>query len=462
MQAESLATMFVGGIQESAKERREGKLHDFRKDPGPLSLTDLSKPPKYTRTPDKGYFKPGLAPEIKAWTATTRFRREMREKYRGNDLYIPGDIQYERKTFWKNELVYRAETNQFNQDGDDDNDEEEREGEQGVEVGDDDDGSGGGSAAQTTNDGSTRLTSLVIRQRVPLAPVISLQEFQRACQVLQGTDGFKCVLLTALNSRHNRFVDIVLQTGATSVNRWMDTRRRTMLHYAVLSTHLHRLEFLLGRGADVDAVDVDNQTALHLAVTPADLEHLLRQHAIYRALVHAGATLDVQDAHGDTVLHKAVDLGDFALIELLLTHRARISVLDNNGRMAFERASKRNAKRVLAAMVGKCARDEVERMWAHLLSRQVMRSVWNFHSRACQTCMRKMKECAALKVKNLRYWFYVHGNFRKEVKAIEDATKREAKLAVERQEAEAKKREEEHHVEGLISASEKEFMVAGF
>jgi hypothetical protein len=219
---------------------------------------------------------------------------------------------------------------------------------------------------------------------------------------------------------------------------------------------------LLTRGADVGAVDVDNQTPLHLAITPTDLENLLRQHAIYRALVHAGVPLDVQDSHGDTGLHKAIDLGDFKLIELLLTRGARISLLDNNGRMAFERASKRNAKRVLAMMVSKCARIEVERMWAHLLSRQVMRSVWNFHSRACQTCMRKMKECAALKVKNLRYWFYVHGNFKKEAVAIEDAKKGEAKRAMERLEEEAKQLAAEQHLGSLISASEKEFSRAGF
>jgi len=64
--------------------------------------------------------------------------------------------------------------------------------------------------------------------------------------------------------------------------------------------------------------------------------------------------------------------------------------------------------------------------------------------------MRKMK------VKNLRYWFYVHGNFKKEAVAIEDAKKGEAKRAMERLEEEAMQLAAEQHLGSLISASEKE------
>ena len=197
-----------------------------------------------------------------------------------------------------------------------------------------------------------------------------------------------------------------------------------MLHHAVQSTFMHRIQYLLSQGADINAVDVDNQTSLHMALTPHSLEHLLHQKAICRYLIDRGVNLDVQDSRGDTVLHKAVDVGNFDLMEMLLSHKARVSLLDNRGRVAFERSSKRNQKRVLSLMVSYGTRDDVQRLWAHLLSRQFVKSVFMFHQPSCVTCKRKLKDCARLKVDNIRQWMHVHGTFRVENKCIDDVEKR--------------------------------------
>lgn len=386
---------------------------------------------RYTRTPDKGRFVPGLAPEIKAWTAVCRFRHAMHAKYAANDEYIPAEIRYSRKTYWINELAHRVETNNFTYDDDGD-------------AGDDDNEV----VALSVNNGNINgdeetlsivpsMASVPANVSVPLAPVVSVQQFRRAMEVARGTGEYKLVLLLALNSRHNKFVDILLDNDGTRINRWMDVRCRTMLHYAAESTHLHRIEYLLTKGADVNATDVNNQTALHMALNPESFESLYRQRAIYRCLVDHGVNLDVQDHRGETVLHKAVEKGDFHLMEMLLSRKARISLLDSKGRVAMERASKRSAKRVLALMISHSTRDEVRRLWAHLLSRQFVKSVFAFHQPTCSTCKRKMASCAALKVGNLRQWYYVHGNFKKEVKAIDEAARREERKRQEEAEAEA-------------------------
>ena len=403
---DALGSSFLAELNYSQKRRESALI--------PTSLLP-EQPIRYTRTPDKGRFVPGLAPEIKAWTAVCRFRRDMQLKYKDKDQYIPAELRYERKTYWKNELAYRVQHNKFAFD-------DERVVDENV--------IGSNNVDMSSYDGSDIASGIVshdstiIPDIIPLAPIVSLQQFQNVLAATRNTDGYSCVLQCALNSRHNRFLDILLQSPGTNVNRWIDVRHRTMLHHAVQSTYMHRIQYLLYMGADINAVDVDNQTTLHMALTPHSLEHLLHQKAICRYLIDRGVNLDVQDSRGDTVLHKAVDVGDFDLMEMLLSHKARVSLLDNRGRVAFERSSKRNQKRVLSMMVSHGTRDDVQRLWAHLLSRQFIKSVFMFHQPSCVTCKRKLKDCARLKVDNVRQWMHVHGTFRAENKCIDDVEKR--------------------------------------
>ena len=407
---DAIGSSFLAELNYSQKRRESTALGEI-----PPSLLN-EQPVRYTRTPDKGRFVPGLAPEIKAWTAVCRFRREMQLKYKDKDQYIPAELRYERKTYWKNELAYRVQHNKFAFDEESVMDENAVMASNNMDM--------------LSYDGSDMVSGILshgsstIPDIVPLAPIVSLQQFQNVLAAARHTDGYSCVLQCALNSRHNRFIEILLQSPGTNVNRWIDVRHRTMLHHAVQSTYMHRIQYLLSQGADINAVDVDNQTMLHMALTPHSLEHLLHQKVMCRYLIDHGVNLDVQDSRGDTVLHKAVDVGDFDLIEMLLSHKARVSLLDNRGRVALERSSKRNQKRVLAMMVSHGTRDDIQLLWAHLLSRQFIKSVFMFHQPSCVTCKRKMKDCARLKVENRRQWMHVHGTFRVENKCIDDVEKR--------------------------------------
>ena len=51
--------------------------------------------------------------------------------------------------------------------------------------------------------------------------------------------------------------------------------------------------------------------------------------------------MDIQDRKGATILHKAVSIGDYDLIELILRQSPRIALRDINGKIAFDRAAKK-------------------------------------------------------------------------------------------------------------------------
>jgi hypothetical protein len=76
--------------------------------------------------------------------------------------------------------------------------------------------------------------------------------------------------------------------------------------------------------SDLDKKDAAfARTALHWAVEGKNLDGV-------RALVKAGASLNIQDKEGKTPLHKAVIKGDKAMIKLLIEMGASVGTLDNN------------------------------------------------------------------------------------------------------------------------------------
>ena len=89
--------------------------------------------------------------------------------------------------------------------------------------------------------------------------------------------------------------------------------------------------YLLAKGADVSAQARKGMrvTALHAAV--ADDGHP----GIARALIEAGAALNVKQRHGWTPLHGAVHSGDRATVQLLLARGAEVNAANDDGKTAL-------------------------------------------------------------------------------------------------------------------------------
>ncbi|NXG01398.1 PP16A phosphatase, partial [Sakesphorus luctuosus] len=146
-------------------------------------------------------------------------------------------------------------------------------------------------------------------------------------------------------------VSVLLDAGADVNSR--DTELWTPLHAAATCGHLHLVQLLIQRGADLLAVNSDGNMPYDLCEDEATLDFLesamaeqgITQERIeearaatersmireIRELARAGADLDAPRGHGATLLHVAAANGYLEAAELLLEHRAGTDCRDEDG-----------------------------------------------------------------------------------------------------------------------------------
>ena len=133
-----------------------------------------------------------------------------------------------------------------------------------------------------------------------------------------------CTLMDAVRDDDRELMRKTLEAGedVTQVNAYM----RTPLHKAAYYSGAPEvIASLISRGADVNAVDRGNWTALHLAARNGHVEAM-------RLLLDAGTRMDVRDTkHGWTALHLAVIAGNVDGARLLVRAGADVRVKDKSG-----------------------------------------------------------------------------------------------------------------------------------
>ena len=101
----------------------------------------------------------------------------------------------------------------------------------------------------------------------------------------------------------------------------------TVLHEAVLRRHKAMVEFLLAKGAEVNAKNSVGQTPLHIAAYNASISGGAHKD-IVELLLANGADINARDQEGQTPLHCTFSR---AVAELLLAKGAHINAKDNKG-----------------------------------------------------------------------------------------------------------------------------------
>ena len=106
----------------------------------------------------------------------------------------------------------------------------------------------------------------------------------------------------------------------------------TPLHGAVRHNKLELAEILINNGAKVNVFNAEGQTPLHCAVQGGDPE-------VVKLLLERGAFMNVKDQEqGYSELHFAVMMGFNDIVELLIEQGADASMVDMNGKTAFDLA----------------------------------------------------------------------------------------------------------------------------
>ncbi|WP_264705551.1 ankyrin repeat domain-containing protein [Wolbachia endosymbiont (group A) of Gymnosoma rotundatum] len=91
----------------------------------------------------------------------------------------------------------------------------------------------------------------------------------------------------------------------------------TPLHYAVFHGNLEITEYLIEKGADVNARNRNSNTPLHLAIMKGKID-------VVKVLLKHNADVNAKNNEGKTALHYATDFNHRDLVELLLAHGASI------------------------------------------------------------------------------------------------------------------------------------------
>lgn len=116
------------------------------------------------------------------------------------------------------------------------------------------------------------------------------------------------------------------------------------LHNATIARDSPRIEYLLKRGAKVDARDTDNQTPLMVAAKAGDL-------SIINGLLAYKANPDLQDNDGWTVAMHAVKLNEPKIFRLLGQYKANFNIVNKDHMSALAMAVFDNKANAAVAML---------------------------------------------------------------------------------------------------------------
>jgi len=136
------------------------------------------------------------------------------------------------------------------------------------------------------------------------------------------------------------------------------------VHRAAFRGHTMIMEILLGKGAQLEAVDNEGRTPLHWAAmggrTPAA-----------ELLISKGSQVDARDNTGRTPLHEAALNGHDGVLEFLLEKGAGINTRDNEGRTPLHFARQYAREKTAQLLTAKGAESETKDDLPSPLKRQL-------------------------------------------------------------------------------------------
>jgi serine/threonine-protein phosphatase 6 regulatory ankyrin repeat subunit A/serine/threonine-protein phosphatase 6 regulatory ankyrin repeat subunit B len=132
-----------------------------------------------------------------------------------------------------------------------------------------------------------------------------------------------------------------------------DEKNKTALHYAAERGSLENVKYLVEHGADINAKDEKNKTALHYATESRDSEMVsdsiyflpvtkqLPSLELVKYLVEHGADVNAKDEKNKTALHYATERGSLEFVKCLVEHGADVNAKDEKNKTALHYATER-------------------------------------------------------------------------------------------------------------------------
>jgi len=261
-------------------------------------------------------------------------------------------------------------------------------------------------------------------------------------QYLRATQSREDMLLHAMYQRTEKLLRTILTPNDFNIP--IGIKKRSLLQIAVIRCDYAKVILLLKSGVYVDYRDKDGKTALMLSMTapsPHNAAH------IFEALLNAGADVNKCDVHGRNAFHRGCQLYSTEIeterekdtenkktvhrevytrfLRRLLSEGVYVDVMDSAGNLPVDivksKRSRYNVDQMLSQSLVTCReisstvfserKLQHTRMWARIISRQFMSSVFRALLRPCAKCKRQEKDCQALKRNRYKYWLFVHSKF---------------------------------------------------
>ncbi len=103
------------------------------------------------------------------------------------------------------------------------------------------------------------------------------------------------------------------------------------LHSTSIKGNLEIVQFLIEKGAVVNAKDEDKQTAIHFASENGHIQ-------IVQYLIEKGADVNAKDYYEQTALHFASEEGHLQIVQYLIEKGAEVNAKDDKGQTALNLA----------------------------------------------------------------------------------------------------------------------------
>lgn len=275
------------------------------------------------------------------------------------------------------------------------------------------------SVSDDNSDADSEAGVLPSGEAVPVLPpvvesmrkvVMSMEDFEVLCR--ENVSDAMRYALKCTQSRHLRTV----LPHVININEVLDrVSGNTALHIVAFDGDREKVEILLTHD-DIKVNKLNNHHMTPLFVSIRQPVSGFHVQDIQDMLIKAGAKLNIPSNRGTTALHQACLLGNTELIALLLSSRAMVYILDHKGKTPIQyvpAAKEDEVQDLFKSFLKKRGKAEHQRMWAHIMSRELVTAVFQVAEPFCIKCKRKIKDCQTLKLRNYRYWLLVHDRVNK-------------------------------------------------